>query len=129
MVASAQEPTYITHIYQLILSISVDRLGGDLGRNSTFEASNSRFVNLPGQAVIGVSETPQDEICYELQRLNEQIENLQTSEDERLARELQAIELNIQETERKIQHVGILCFILIFTYGYCTLILCNRFLN
>ena len=95
----------------LRLSRYVNRLGGDFGRNSTCEASNSRFVNLPGQAVIGVSETPQDEICYELQKLNEQIESLQTSEDERLARELQAIELNIQETERKIQHVRNYCLL------------------
>ena len=60
-----------------------------------------------GQTAAGVNETPQDDICYELQKLNEQIENLQTSEDERLARELQAIELTIQETERKIHHVRI----------------------
>ena len=58
-----------------------------------------------GQTAAGVNENPQDDICYELQKLNEQIENLQTSEDERLARELQAIELTIQETERKIHHV------------------------
>ena len=58
-----------------------------------------------GQTAAGVNEIPQDDICYELQKLNEQIENLQTSEDERLARELQAIELTIQETERKIHHV------------------------
>lgn len=42
----------------------------------------------------------------ELRRLTAQIENLEMSEDERLARELQAIELNIQEKERQIYLVS-----------------------
>jgi len=40
-------------------------------------------------------------IQTEIRTLTEQIENLEMSEDERLARELQAIELNIQEKERR----------------------------
>ncbi len=74
-----------------------------------------RVVNLPsahmgrpaGNVMPGpAGPTERVQLCQELEKLNVQIESLQFSEDERLARELQAIELNIQETERKIQHVS-----------------------
>lgn len=85
------------------------RLGTDLGRNVAPGASSTpQVINLPPtQTVIDVSgEAKKGKICQQLRKLNEQIENLQTSEEERLARELQAIELNIQEAERKIHHVS-----------------------
>ena len=43
-----------------------------------------------------------DDIRYELVRLNNKIQSLQQSEDERLARELQAIELDIQQAKKHV---------------------------
>ena len=43
-----------------------------------------------------------DDIRYELVRLNNKIQSLQQSEDERLARELQAIELDIQQAKKDV---------------------------
>ncbi len=48
------------------------------------------------------STAERDQIRHELICLNTKIEDLEISEDERLARELQAIEMTIQETERQI---------------------------
>lgn len=45
------------------------------------------------------------EICSEIEMLNNKIQNLKRSEDGRLARELQAVELNIQETQRQLNMV------------------------
>ena len=44
----------------------------------------------------------QDQIRYELVELNSKIQHLQISEDERLARELQAIELDIQQAKKNV---------------------------
>lgn len=49
----------------------------------------------------GQSTKKKKKIQTEIRTLTEQIENLEMCEDERLARELQAIELNIQEKERQ----------------------------
>lgn len=74
--------------------------------NST-SSSCPKVISLSGKAsVIDVSGCGNGEIRQELRKLNERIEGLQSSEEERLVRELQAIELNIQETQRKIGQVS-----------------------
>ena len=51
----------------------------------------------------------QENLRSELVKLNDKIENLKLSEDERLVRELQAVELNIQETQRQLKIVSTGC--------------------
>ena len=65
-----------------------------------------RILNLPGMDKPAAKSTAErEQIRHELEMLNEHIENLEISEDERLARELQSIELNIQETQRQLKSV------------------------
>ena len=47
-----------------------------------------------------------EQVRSQLVQLNDKIENLIMSEDERLARELQAVELTIQETQHKLEMVS-----------------------
>ena len=49
----------------------------------------------------------QDQMRQELVQLNCQIQNLQHSEDQRLARELQAIELDIQQAQINVVSVSL----------------------
>ena len=50
---------------------------------------------------------------YEMRTLNQRMGSLQTSEDKRLIRELDALELSIQETQR---HVDMVCVWIWYAY-------------
>ena len=69
-----------------------------------------RLLDMPTSVSHSAIENParveREQIRYELAHLTQQIHNLQISENDRLARELKAIELNIQETER---HMNMVC--------------------
>ena len=56
------------------------------------------------------------QIQHELECLNKKITNLKMSEDIRLARELQAVELNIQETRRQMHLVSFLFLVSVYMF-------------